>query len=72
MHGAVDFTVLTEIAKIKNVTFFLRFCYNCSVFVVFLISLFYRGPSLTTITFPRHFSSIALQNVAIFVIFAVL
>ena len=29
-RGAVDLTVLTEIAKLKNFTFFSRFCHNCS------------------------------------------
>ena len=28
--GAVDLTILTEIAKLKNFTFFSRFCHNCS------------------------------------------
>ena len=28
--GAVDLTILTEIARLKNFTFFSRFCHNCS------------------------------------------
>ena len=28
--GTVDLTILTEIAKLKNFTFFSRFCHNCS------------------------------------------
>ena len=28
--GAVDLTILTEIARLKNFTFFPRFCHNCS------------------------------------------
>ena len=28
--GTVDITILTEIAKLKNFTFFSRFCHNCS------------------------------------------